>query len=188
MPTPQALFQLIRRIEAWMTSQHPERMPFFRPGANVHDLHRVEAKLGCALPDEVRLLYAAHDGQPEGAPNLYLNQRWLPLDCAAVAWEDLRLRHGDYSVSSARRGEGSVASLRDGMWSENWLPLFGSWRGDHYCLDLRPGCYGQIIWFLYDQPERAVIADSLKQMLVRVADGLENGQWHLGAGLDGLSD
>lgn len=180
----------LKRIEAWLAGNHPGRLPLFRPGADSHTVQRIEAKLGRPLPREVRLLYAAHDGQPEGAPSLYLNQRWLPLDLMAVAWEDLRLRHGGYDAHRAS-GDGLRAAAHPAFWSMDWLPLFGSPRGDHYCLDLRPegsDGYGRILWFLYDQPERAVVAQSMTQLLQRVADGLEVGRWHLDDGYDGLSD
>lgn len=69
--------------------------------------------------------------------------------------------------------------------------LFGNPRGDHRCIDLRPqrpGRWGQVIWFLYDRPERTVIEQSLSQLLRHVAKGLEADEWHLDAGYDGLSD
>lgn len=181
--------QPLKRIEAWLATRHPDRLPLLRHGADPLDLRRAETRLGQALPADLRRLYAAHDGQPEGAPSLYLNQRWLPLDLVAVAWEDLRLRHGARSarpVISDRSGGAAV--LQAETWSESWLPLFGNWRGDHYCVDLHPDHCGRVVWFLYDQPHRAVVANSLTYMLARVADGLETGRWHLDPGLDGLSD
>jgi cell wall assembly regulator SMI1 len=182
--------KVLKRIEAWVARDHPERMPFLRPAAKLDKLVRVEVKLGNALPSDVHSLYAAYDGQPEGAPSLYLNQRWLPLDLAVVAWEDLCLRYR----SDGPRLEASAnhrPTLQGTVWSAGWLPLFGSARGDHYCVDLRPECFdrfGQIIWFLYDRPERAVVAPSILQFLRRVADGLDAGEWSLDAGYDGLSD
>ena len=173
-----------------MVRRHPDRLPLFRPGADEAALRRTEARLGKAMPGEIRLLYAVHDGQPEGAPSLYLNQRWLPLDLVAVAWEDLCLRHCTVDAT-AEAGSGRSGIRDERLWSADWLPLFGSPRGDHYCVDLRsePAAgYGRIIWFLYDHPERAVVARSLTQMLGRVADGVEAGRWHLDDGYDGLSD
>lgn len=187
MPNAADPVQQLRRIERWLTRHHPDRLPLFRPGADPLDLHRVETRLGCPLPIDVRRLYTAHDGQPEGAPNLYLNQRWLPLDLAAVAWEDLCLRHGSRSTSLAKSNDRDTL-IQAETWSENWIPLFGSWRGDHYCVDLHPGHYGRVVWFLYDQPDRSIVADSLTHMLGRVADGLDAGFWHLDPSVDGFSD
>lgn len=58
----------LKRIETWVARNHPDRLPFLRPGADSLTFQRVEAKLGKVLPTEIRLLYSAHDGQPEGAP------------------------------------------------------------------------------------------------------------------------
>ena len=191
MSGPVDAAQSLERIESWVARAYPDRLPFLRPAASAGTLQRVEAKLGRDLPLEIRALYAVHDGQPEGAPALYLNQRWLPLDLVAVAWEDLCLRYGcpdDVRVTANTNGR---SSLQAPTWSGCWLPLFGSPRGDHYCVDLRsdrPGRCGQVIWFLYDRPERTVVAQSLSKLLGRVADGLAAGEWHLDAGYDGLSD
>lgn len=183
--------QSLKRIEAWIARNHPDRLPFLRPGIGAGTLRRIEAKFGQALPSDIRLLYAAHDGQPEGAPTLYLNQRWLPLDLVAVAWEDLCLRYGcKTELRPAAHGNGGYF-VQAAAWSANWLPLFGSPSGDHYCIDLRrepPHRYGQVIWFLYDQPERTVLARSIGELLWRVADGLYAGKWRLDDGYDGLSD
>ncbi|PST26364.1 cell wall assembly protein [Mesorhizobium plurifarium] len=181
----------LKRIEAWVARYYPDRLPFVRPGVNSCTIQRFETKFGKALPSDLRLLYTAHDGQPEGAPTLYLNQRWLPLDLAAVAWEDLCLRYGTGD-------EFHLVALADDRplrqattWSADWLPLFSSPRGDHYCIDLRTkraDRYGQVIWFLYDRTERAVVAQSIGDLFRRVADGLDAGKWRLDDGYDGLSD
>ncbi|WP_202332958.1 SMI1/KNR4 family protein [Mesorhizobium sp. L-8-3] len=181
----------LERIEAWVARNHPDRLPFVRPGADACTLQRIEAKFGKALPSEIRLLYAAHDGQPEGAPALYLNQRWLPLDLVAVAWEDLCLRYGAGDELHLAALTGGQPLPHAAIWSASWLPLFGSPRGDHYCIDLRPerpDRDGQVIWFLYDQRDRTVVAQSIGELLLRVADGLDAGKWHLDDGYDGLSD
>jgi cell wall assembly regulator SMI1 len=183
--------QCLRRIEAWVGRYHPDRHPFLRPAASAGTLQRLETRFGRELPADIRGLYSVHDGQPEGAPALYLNQRWLPLDLVAVAWEDLCLRYGhpgEMQVAAIGNGK---PTLKAAAWSGSWLPLFGSPRGDHYCIDLRsdrPGRCGQVIWFLYDRPERAVVAPTLSHLLGRVADGLDTGEWRLDAGYDGLSD
>ena len=175
--------EALRRIDAWIAWTYPDRLPFVRPGASSGTIQRIEAKFGRSLPCDMRRLYAAHDGQPAGSPALYLNQRWLPLDLVIVAWEDLCFRYG--KARDGRRHPGTVT------WSADWLPLFGSARGDHYCIDLRPeltDTYGQIIWFLYDEPDRPVVARSIAELLSRVAFVISSGKWTLDDGYDGLSD
>ncbi|WP_437416380.1 SMI1/KNR4 family protein [Sinorhizobium meliloti] len=136
MPIPPDPVLSLKRIEAWVTRNHPDRLPLVRRGADARTLKRVEDKFGKPLPSDIRLLYAAHDGQPEGAPALYLNQRWLPLDVAAVSWEDICLRYGtDEELRPGALGDGGHL-VRAEPWSASWLPLFGSPRGDHYCIDL----------------------------------------------------
>jgi cell wall assembly regulator SMI1 len=173
MPIDADPVRFLRRIEAWLACEHPDRLPLFRPGATSDTLRRIEARLGTTLPDDIRMLYAAHDGQPECAPSLYLNQRWLPIDVMAVAWEDLCRRYGDAVPA---------------VWSPGWLPLFGNARGDHYCVDIRVRPSRPIIWFLYDQPARGIIARNIAQMLECVTDGVESGEWRLDEGKGGLGD
>ncbi|WEK48751.1 MAG: SMI1/KNR4 family protein [Candidatus Kaistia colombiensis] len=159
-----------------MTRHHPDRLPLFRPAADPASLARIETLFGKAMPCEIRTLYAAYDGQSVGAPSLYLNQRWLPLDLVRVAWEDLCQRYGPC---------GADAGGNWLVWSSEWLPLFGNPRGDHYCVDLGTtpaGRCGRILWFLYDEPRRAVIAASLRRWLQRIADGVEDGTWRLDDG------
>ncbi|WP_201839185.1 SMI1/KNR4 family protein [Microvirga zambiensis] len=189
MPTDAGPVRPLRRIEAWLAREHSDSPPLFRPGATSGTLRRIEARLGTTLPLDIRTLYTAHDGQPEGAPNLYLNQRWLPLDVMAVAWEDLCRRHRDACEPPEQWTSGVTNALA--VWSTGWLPVFGSARGDHYCVDIRirpSGTSGPIIWFLHDQPERAIFAHNVTQMLKRVADGVETGTWRLDEGYDGLCD
>ncbi|MGR7993605.1 SMI1/KNR4 family protein [Xanthobacter sp. ZOL 2024] len=181
----------LARIEAWVARRHPDRLPLCRRGADAQTIRRIESRIGRPIPHDIRMLYSAHDGQPEGAPGLYLNQRWMPLDLVAVAWEDLCLRHGAGCEVLAGASFGGRPVVHAGLWSADWLPLFGSPCGDHYCVDLhtrQAGRSGRVIWFLHDQTERVVIADSVAQMLARIADGLEGGRWRLDIGLDGLSD
>ncbi len=178
----------LKRIDAWIAHKHPERQPFVRGGAKPGTIARIEAKLGRRLPPDVRRLYAAHDGQPAGSPALCLNQRWLPLDLVTVAWEDLCQRYGCTAHVTDRDGSQCQGHL---VWSANWLPLFGSPRGDHYCIDLCPDVsdrYGQIIWFLYDDLERPVVAHSIAELFTRIAIGVSTGRWALDDGYDGLSD
>lgn len=178
-----AVFAL-ERINDWVVQNHPDRLPFLRSRAEGETIQRIEAKFGRPLPYDLRRLYAAHDGQPSGSPALYLNQRWLPLDLVIIAWEDLCLR--DREKGSRYSGH----QFGDKAWSADWLPLFGSPRGDHYCVDCgpNPGQYGRIIWFLYDQAERPLIAPSIGDLLSRVALGLMQGDWSLDDGYDGFSD
>jgi cell wall assembly regulator SMI1 len=189
MPTDADPIISLKRIEAWLAREHPHRLPLFRPGAALGTLRRIEARIGTTLPGDIRTLYAVHDGQPEGAPSLYLNQRWLPIEVMAVTWEDLCHRYSDAEEPTGLGN--SRVPIPSAVWSKSWLPLFGSARGDHYCVDIRVRSSdrsGPIIWFLYDQPERTIIAHDITHMLERVANGVESGRWRLDDGYDGISD
>jgi len=178
----------LRRINAWVALNHPNRLPFVRMGARSDTIQRFERRLGRKLPPCLRQLYAAHDGQPEGAISLLLNQRWLPLDLVVVAWEDLCFRYGCNEDGASDDDARCLATL---VWSATWLPLFGSPRGDHYCVELsadRPDRHGRIIWFLYDEPDRPVVAPSISELLSRIARGLDTGRWQLDEVYDGLCD
>jgi cell wall assembly regulator SMI1 len=178
----------LERIHAWVSRNHPSRLPFLRLGAKDDTIQRIEGKLGRALPPCLRRLYAAYDGQPEGTVALFLNQRWLPLDLVVVAWEDLCFRHGSKMQPVQVNGDQCQATV---VWSADWLPIFGSPRGDHYCIDLgaeHPGRNGQIIWFLYDEPDRPVVAQNIASLFSRIAVGVETGRWRADDAYDGLCD
>lgn len=179
----------LEQIQTWMNQNHPDRMPFFRSPASDMTISRVEERLGIRIPADLKSLYKAHDGQPEGAPCLYLNQRWLPIDLAAVAWEDLCSRHNAYHSREQKNNSRIIDSLKP--WSPSWLPVFGSARGDHYCISLKEENninYGSVIWYLYDRPERIVISESIIELLYKVSTGLSSGRWKLHDTYDGLTD
>lgn len=178
----------LKRINAWVTLHHPDRLPFMRMGADCGTIERVEAKFGRQLPSNLRHMYETHDGQPEGTFALFLNQRWLPLDLVIVAWEDLCSKHISKADDDRSHNDQCLTTI---VWSANWLPIFGSPRGDHYCIDLgdeHPSRLGQIIWFLYDEPDRPVVARSFAELLTRIAVGVDTGRWRLDEGYDGLCD
>ncbi|MGE0328136.1 MAG: SMI1/KNR4 family protein [Polyangiaceae bacterium] len=123
--------------------------------------------------------YEVHDGQrgcavleDEAGPFRWMSLRESVVD--AKRWRKL-LRVGAFDEASvvAERG------VRAAWWHEGWLPVGENGAGDVLCLDFSPakgGRRGQVIRVLHDDPVRSVVAASLRELLARVAAGLESGE------------
>lgn len=177
----------LRRIDEWVRMTHPGRHPLLNPPVAMDVISETEAIMHRRLPSDILDLYSAHDGQSAGSPNLYVNQRWMPLEEVRDAWIALCSKHRMVSLEPESEFIGKAMPR---VWSPYWLPLFGSEAGDHYCVDHDPlsSDVGRIIWYLHDQPRRDVIASRLEGMFARVADGLDRGSWNLNEDYDGFSD
>jgi cell wall assembly regulator SMI1 len=164
------------RLRAAVERRLPGTAPF-RPGATDHDLERLAAATGLVLPDDLRALLRASDGQDDPG-QLYgpLNfHHFLTIDEIIEMHHMLTDAVGDMATPVEQ-----PAHYRWTVWSESWLP-FLAFQGDCYLLDLDPGergTAGQVVFRPnvpdLDEPK----APSLPAFLARAADLVETGKAH----------
>jgi cell wall assembly regulator SMI1 len=161
------------RLERWLRRNAGPLAESLRPGVTDAELAAVEARLGLALPDEVRAFYRVHDGA--GFVLAFVEDELLSLDDAA------RTRASMNDLGWGRPGgppnEGrAVGPVKPLWWSRDWLPFVGrSWM---LCVDLDPppgGRRGQIVSYAKDDQEREVVHSSIGAWLEHWADRLEAG-------------
>jgi cell wall assembly regulator SMI1 len=162
------------RLRAVIERRLPETAPF-RPGATEHDLDRLAAATGLALPADLCALLRASAGQDD-PDQLYgpLNfHHFLTIDEIIEMHRMLTDAVGDLATPV-----GQPACYRWTVWSESWLP-FLAFQGDCYLLDLDPGergTAGQVV-FRANVPDLGEPkAPSLTAFLARAADLIETGQ------------
>jgi cell wall assembly regulator SMI1 len=178
--------EALRRIERWVAAHHPDRTPVLNPGVSAQAIAEAEAALGFALPNELRTLYRAYDGQEtyhSPSPCLYQSAHLQPLATMVEDWrslcDDFRDSGDPESPFYFDGGVEADRGVKPVWWSKAWLPLFEYASGDRICYDLEPaqgGRVGQMVAFWHDGAERPILAPSLAALFTEVADGLEQGK------------
>jgi internalin A len=173
----------LRRIERWVTAHHPDRTPVLNPGVSDAAIAEAEAALGFALPDELRALYRAYDGQNiYNSPCLYEAAHLQKLADMVKDWrrfcDDFRDSGDPESPYYFDGGVEADRGVKSVWWSKSWLPLLEYASGNRVCYDLEPasgGRVGQTVGFWHDDGARPLLAPSLAALFTSVAQGLEQG-------------
>lgn len=157
------------RVEAWLRAAAPAIAGKLRPPADDAVLAGVEAQLGRALPEELKLLLRIHDGGREACGGLDL------LDAESIVTAYRRV--GEYA------SEVDVPHHLHGVMKANaaagWIPFAGSVGGDYLCIDLDPGpagTVGQVFGWNHDDHVDPPMAPSLTAWLARIATCVEAGE------------
>lgn len=107
------MIDLLQELEAELKRSAPESAAVLRPGLGRHEIETLLGQLAQPVPEDVRQLYAWHDGtEPTWGSiraELFTTGEFLPLQ-AALSIRD--------------------AVVENGKWDERWLPVFGDER--HY--------------------------------------------------------
>lgn len=155
------------------------------PPAAEAALDALQARIGFALPDDLRALWRRADGQRDAFGAEAPTGRWLcPLfgsySFSSVAealdsylgWLDI-YGEGGPAFDEAFNDEAAV-QRREGdpvhreYWRPGWLPFSLDGGGNSYAVDLAPapgGTYGQVIVIGPDEDLRRVLAPSLAAFL-----------------------
>lgn len=179
--------QLINRIKTAISTletryQASERV-VLNDGASEAALAQLEAHLGFSMPDDVKALYRLHDGEASWC-GFFKGEEWLPIENVQSEYD---IWHQLYQDGCFDNGEcdtdqgcspNSAAIKPDHWWNPKWLPLTADGSGNGLMIDLDPstdGNVGQIIQMWHDEPDRSLIAPSLRAYLEAYAQDLENG-------------
>jgi cell wall assembly regulator SMI1 len=139
-------------------------------------VHRVEAELGVALPEEMHESYLLHDG----SAGLWICEQGFLMPLIATeegllaGYGVLDLWRGMLEVSVAMAGERSSPDgpIRDDWWNRLWVPVTENECGDFVCVDLAPrqgGRRGQVIGWNHEQGATRVLADGFGEWLDSLA-------------------
>jgi cell wall assembly regulator SMI1 len=153
-PTSAELKGLLDRIAVWYDANAPKGTCRFAPPASAEALAAVEAKLGRALPDDVRALYRVANGsEGSGVIRGYSLLSLEQLQDESLFWE----------------------TLADGAWSrgQGWLPLTENGGGDHDCRDAQ----GRVFSFSHEVGREGDGDPTLRRWLERFASELEADRW-----------
>lgn len=149
---------LLRRLEACLAKNRADVHRSLRAGAPEEALAAFARETGA--PSDLVELYRWHDGQADGAPFVFEQDRFLPLEEA--------LRERERNRQRLYSGETYGAN----GWHESWLPLMSNGAGDCVCVDLDAG---RVIRFWHDSPARPLLAADLRGWLAHVVAGIEAG-------------
>lgn len=176
------------RIEAVLRVAAPDQLAALPGGASLDAIAAAEARLGFALPADVRESYAVHDGSGDTdvLPHRIMGLIQVPLLSLAEAVRDREMWLGwwdggsfDHSVADPR------GPIRAQWWCRGWVPVTWDGGGDHLCIDLDPapgGVPGQVIYFSHEVGPVEVVAESWRAYLEGYAADLESGRLRLEGG------
>jgi cell wall assembly regulator SMI1 len=173
----------IARILAWSDAHLPQLRTLLLPGATEQDIAAAEATIGHRLPDDVRMLYLAHDGQDAqvGMPGLFYGCEFLPLSGMVQEWQnwaDILRESPDINVEIDGQTSWPRGAVAEVYINTGWIPFSKDWGGNNLGVDLDPGAVGekgQIIVFGRDESEKLVVAKSMASFLHWLADQFEAG-------------
>jgi cell wall assembly regulator SMI1 len=175
--------QALERIFAWGDTHIPRLRQTIRPGATQAQIEAIEALIGRALPEDVRMLYRLHDGQSEETPGLFYGMSLLSLEQVALEWSNWRdVITDDPGLNDEITGQSSwpVGAIDPVYINLGWIPITKDFGGNNIGVDLVPGpkgIMGQVIVFGRDEDQKFVIGNSIVEVLNWIADHLESGNF-----------
>lgn len=172
-----------KKIEDWMTLNHPTMIETLNIPASQYELEEIESFLGQVLPKYFKEFYSIHNGQTWTHLKLFNGDRLLSLAEIVEEWKnwnyvlpiinaDTQEQFGEPATSSPELG------IKNNWWNPSWIPITSNGSGDNYCIDLDPtfeGTKGQIIRMWHDDPSRELIASSFAEWISNYIKDLENG-------------
>ena len=83
-PSPDELPELLARVDHWLAKHRPRFAKALRPGATPDEITALQSDLGHALPDELRVWLAWHNGQD---PDVFgaFESNWSLLSTKQIA-------------------------------------------------------------------------------------------------------
>jgi cell wall assembly regulator SMI1 len=154
-------------------------------GAEPGMLAAAEDEFGCKLPDDVRQVFLANNGQ-RGSTGIVFFLNFMSIQLVRREWEHHReyeTKYPDRIAERAREGRsGPAGAIQAGCFRKGWIPLYTALDNNYLGLDLDPGpagTAGQIINFGRDEREQFVIATSFKELLAFLVHLVERGHFVL---------
>jgi cell wall assembly regulator SMI1/predicted DNA-binding WGR domain protein len=169
----------IGRIEAWMREYAPLLATNLSDGASAVRLDAVEARLGFALPRDLRELWSIHDGQRSEGHGLFSSLDFLGSD-RALARSKRTLMFVGFLRASTREWDAARATAAE-VTSDEWIAIAARDSSSTVvsCVTGRVFACGK------DTPPLLLVAESVGEWLEHYATALEDGRYELTLGFGG---
>jgi cell wall assembly regulator SMI1 len=158
LPSPDTLPDLLAGVDKWLAKHRKRFVKALLAGATPAACDALQSDLGHALPDELRVWLAWHNGQDPDVVGAF-ESNWSLLSTKQIA-----------DVKKELDAEASP------NWHAAWIPFLGDDDGNYVCIDARqPGFPVRECW--PSTSEHAIIAPSLTAWLTDVLAAMERGDY-----------
>lgn len=168
--------ELVDRIKSCRAERYLSE-PLLNPGVTDSQIKRFEDYSRLTLPEDYISMLKVHNGDTFDAfsgDTLFQGLDFLPIERVMSEWHEL-IEFGEDVVGE--ESEPDDDSIRNDWYNSKWIPITKN-SGNNICLDLDPGpsgICGQVITFWCGQPERTVLANSVRDWLHLHLSELEKG-------------
>lgn len=173
--------------ESWNLFENylEKKLPYYYARLNapssLREIKKLESKLNIKLPEEMKDLYLANNGEDESRyiGGIMCGLRMLTLNGILKEWRDLKSIEKENNFNADWYGEiYPENSIKPHHFNEMWIPIFSDDNGNFIGIDMAPGPEGkegQIINFGTDEFDHFVIAESLADFINIINQQFENG-------------
>jgi cell wall assembly regulator SMI1 len=158
LPSPDELADLLARVDQWLASHRSRFVKALLPGATPTECAALQSDLGHALPEELRLWLAWHNGQSPDVIGAF-ESNWCLMSTRQIA--------------EVKKELDAKASAN---WHAAWVPFLDDDADNYVCIDARqPGFPVRECW--RGKSEHAIIAPSLTAWVTDVLGAMERGEY-----------
>lgn len=158
LPSPDELLHLLALVDQWLTTHRPRFAKALQQGATPAECTALQSDLGHALPEELRIWLAWHNGQNPDVVGAF-ESNWSLMNTRQIAEVKKEL---DAEASS--------------NWHPAWIPFLDDDAGNYVCIDARqPGFPVRECW--RGKAEHAIIAPSLTAWVADVLMAMMRGAY-----------
>jgi cell wall assembly regulator SMI1 len=177
---PAPASQVWGEIKDHLAEASPKLLKSLRKGVSPTELGALEKTVGHPLPDSIKAVYLANNGQKDSSNPLIPTEDALadgyslmPIHDILSDWSMLNglLTDGEFEGRKAASDKG----VRKDWWNPGWIPFAGDGEGDYLALDLVPtpeGKKGQIIQIDHESGRRKLLTSSFDEWLANLAQDL----------------
>jgi cell wall assembly regulator SMI1 len=178
-PVRVAMREAWNRVETWLQKHHPDKTEMLAPGATLSELAALERGLGFELSEDLRAFLLEHDGESDAAVGLFEGFELMSTDSILDDWTTMV----DVTASwGENEGLDPVQGVRRRHWHRGWVSIADDGAGNTFCVDLDPdvgGRFGQVLFRDHEVGPEHVVAPSLLEWLVELAERLKAGRAHV---------
>ncbi|PWN71520.1 benzoate transporter [Chryseobacterium phosphatilyticum] len=148
--------EILQQLDSHIQRLRPDFYKSLLEPLQEEEIQGIENQYCTQIPDDLKTFYQWKNGQASSCYDAFLNNSmFIPLKEALELAKELTSMIGtDFEIEN--------------WWNENWIPIFHNGGGSYICYDLKgifTGNKGQILEFWNRDPDRNVIAGSLKHLL-----------------------